>query len=372
MKRGIILCLVFFSFLSFVLGSFSGVAPSSYNIDFKPNLRQEFIFTFIFEKGVDSEIYVTGDFKEHVKILKEEKELRNGRKRVYVELNLPTEADKPGLNIIRVGAIEKPTDHSGISISADVSGLIRVRVPYPGKYAELNLKTSNANAGEKVPYELTVYSRGKESIFITPKLEIKNIDGLFEIISLEKRTVNSNNNTVYKGFIETKDYKPGDYNLTAIVDYEGKQEAKTTALFRLGELNVRLVNYTREINAGKINRFNIEIESLWNNEIKEVYGTMTVIGYPDIYLQTPTISLTPWRKTQIVGFIDATEIKANVVHAEITLFFDGESKTEIIEINIIHPINWTLILLITGGIIIALLILTIFTIIITLLIKRKK
>ena len=141
--------------------AYSGVSPSSYQRDFKPHFKESFLFNFILSEGVFVDIVVEGDLAEYVKLDKKNLE---GSGSVIALLELPEEIDVPGVHKIFVRANQVVEAEEGVVIALNVGGVIVIRVPYPGKYAELDLKTKNVNRGEPVDLDLIVYSRGDEDI----------------------------------------------------------------------------------------------------------------------------------------------------------------------------------------------------------------
>lgn len=370
MKRGVILALCIICLSPLILG-ISGVSPAIYEVDFEPNLKQEFRFVYSFDKGVELEAYINeGPLSQYVTIKSEE--YKFGKKEVIVELKLPAKVDIPGLHRIRVGARPLPSAGQGVTLSADGGGIIKVRIPYPGKYAELSLNTEFANVGEDIPYTLSVNSRGEEDIFIKPILEIRNTNNkLINTINLEDRVIKSREAHSYEGVIKTTDYQPGDYNLTAIVEFGGEQPTTITVLFRLGELKIQIINFTKEVEPEKLNRFRLEIESLWNDPIPGVYGTIKIIGYPEKTAKTPSITLKPWKKMDLVGFIDTTGIDSKKFQAELRVYYANKTTFEIVEVGIIQKTNWVFIAIVIGSIIAGLLVLSLIVIIVFLLVRLK-
>lgn len=352
-------CLFFISYTSAV---YSGVSPSSYEVNFEPNTKHEFSFSFVFEQGEDYEPYLSGSLSEYAKISKINKAF--GRTIVVVEVNFPQTIDTPGLNILNVGAAEKLDDAGGVAITGSPVALIKIRVPYPGKYAEIKLETEYKNAGEQVPYILNVMSRGKEAITIKPKLEISNAKGTLDTMQLETKYIKSKEGYIYQGFLPTENYPPGDYNVSVIIPYGGERDGVGRSFFRLGELRVGIANTTTQVHENKVNRFGVEMESFWNNKIESIYGTIAIQGYPGKTVTTPTSYLNPWEKKYLIGFLDTTGIEDDTINVDITLFYAGnKTTTKTVQVEIVKSTNWLLIGLIVGGIAIGVLIIALIFIV---------
>ena len=370
MKRGVILALCVIYLAPLILG-LSGVSPASYNIDFEPNLKQEFTFVYSFDKGTKIEAYINeGVFSEYVTIKSQEYQF--GKKVVVVELKLPAEVEIPGLHRIRIGTRPIVSQKQGVMVVVDAGGIIKLRVPYPGKYAEISLNTGFANAGNDIPYSLIINSRGKEDLQVQPRLEIRNINNeLINTIHLTERKIKSSEGFTYEGLIKTLNYQPGDYNLTAVVEFGGEKPTIATKKFRLGELKIEISNFTKEIESEKLNRFKVEIESFWNDPIQGVYSTMNVVGYPEKIIQTPSITLKPWEKKTLIGYVDTTGIEAERIQIQLNVYYANKTTMEVVEVKILQKTDWLFIGIVVGVIIAVILVLSLIIIIITLLIKLK-
>ncbi len=354
MKK-VLTVLLFCFCLSSVL-AITGVVPGSYSIDFESGLERDFAFTFRNDPGMKTEIYIEGELAQYFEIKSETKMADNTV--VAVSMKLPNTVEIAGLNKVRVGSREINTA-GGVSITMNVRGVINIRVPYPKKYADIEFNVGSANQGEDVLYNLTVFSRGEESIFVIPKLRLESEGDIIDIIDLERRTVDSMGTTVYNGAISTDEYSPGDYELTAIVDYGGELTRTERRILRLGQLDVKIINYTTLFNRNKLNRINVEVESFWNNRIEQIYISGSVVNYPGITFESSTFSLNAWGIKTLAGFFDATDIKENDFQIILNVNYEDKVTSEIIDASFVNETNWVSVWIIVGIIIIVILLLVI-------------
>lgn len=363
LKRFAYLCLMLFFLVFIKFGSaVSGVIPAKYNIDFYPNLEREFSFTFVndFE---DSEIYLEGDLSESFQIVSDKK--MNGNRIIVVKMNLPEKAQKAGMNRVVVGCKEIG-NQKGVNIVMNVRGVIDINVPYPEKYADIEFDINYVNQGESAFYNLTVYSKGEESIFVKPRVELRTLGDLVDVIYLDGRFINSLSSEEYLGEIDTNNYLAGDYNITVIVEYGGDLPRSETKLFRVGELHMEITNYTSKYIRGGLNRINIIIESFWNNEIDNVFVNGSVIGYPYINFKSPSSAVEPWSSKVFESYFDTSDIVEKNFQLSIDINYGEKITNKIVNVYFEEKTNWTLIIILA---IISLIILLI-VIIIFLLYKK--
>lgn len=341
-----------------------GVAPASYEIDFSPNLEQSFIFDFMFDPDAKAEIRASGDLEKYVKL---NRDSIVGSSRVVATLKLPSDIEVPGTHQIGIIAKQSAEEGGGVKLIGEIIGVIKVKVPYPGKYAEIELYTKNANAGEPVELTVLVKNLGKEDIVATTLLEVlDNQDNHIENLNLGTEFIKSAEKGQFQKSLSTESYKAGDYKVKAIVEYGG-EKAEAEGSFRLGSLYVGISNYTKEFEKNKLNKLDIEAESFWNDPIDALYANVTIMDYGISFL-TPSMDIQPWSKQRLTGYFDTSQIQENKFKAEIVLHYEGRTTSETVELRFKKEINYTL-YLVAGG---AALLIIILIIIIIILIKRNK
>ena len=327
--------MIFFLMLFLISPVFamSGVSPGSYEVHFEPGLEQDFSFEFFFDEGVSSSIYIEGDLAEYVDL---NKNIIYGSEEIIATLALPDEIKTPGSNLIRIGARQDSVG-GGVGLVADVRGIIRIEVPYPGKYVELKVDAKNANVEEDVNLFLEAYNRGDEEVNLFSQIQIFRDDNegvlLDRIEFLEVRLL-SGEKVNFTSLLDTTKYLSGDYVVTALGDYGGENLARDDDPFRLGEFYVGILNYTSSFEGGKIERFSIFVESFWNNDIEELYAEVNILGLEDAGFITPAVKLNAWEKGRLEGFLDTSEISGEDFQAEIILHYGGGETKEIVNLKI--------------------------------------
>ena len=126
-----------------------GVSPARKIIEFSPELEIEVEFNVLNSEGKDMKvvIYVEGDnLDEEIIIDNPELIFSSGelQKSVKYNIKLPEKYDEPGTHEIKIVAREIPVDKAfeGTFVGASVAvvHIVRINVPYPGKYATVELK----------------------------------------------------------------------------------------------------------------------------------------------------------------------------------------------------------------------------------------
>jgi hypothetical protein len=300
-----------------------GVVPRSYDVDFEPGLERDFVFDFVLSGK--EELWIEGDLRGYFELDKLEV---MGREEVVVRMKLPDRLEKFGVNEVWV-------------VAGGVRGLIKINVAYPEKFVGLELSAPNVNLGEDVELKLRVSNLGRERVFVNPSILIYNSNGeLLEDVSLEGDWVNVSGVLNFKGTLVTGNYSAGDYLAVARVDY-GDGVLRKENIFRLGEFKIRILNYSEEFYGGKVNRFEVEVESLWDGKIRDVYAGIRVVG-SDVGFDSDIVQLGAWEKRALMGFFDARDIKEDV-DVEIRLYSEGEElSSEVFRLRFLEGFDWVI------------------------------
>lgn len=315
--------IIFFIFGFLNLCSALGLTPPKTQIDFKPEL--EFSVKFRVDDaspGQKISLYTKGDLSEYVEFDKEE---LIGGGEFTATIKLPQFIEKPGQNVLRIGVKESREGEGGVGAVVALEGLIIVDVPYPGKYAGISLSVKNINVGEPLNFIVIVDNLGKEDITAKTNVEIYSDEQMIKNLDLGSRFIETQKKEEFKKTLNDTELKQGKYKAVAVVDY-GKI-AKAEREFKIGRLFVNITDWTKEFEKGKINPFDIKIESLWNNGISDIYASVNISKENKSvdYFKTPSVSIKPWEKTTLKGFFNAEKVKTGNYRAEIILFYEDKT-----------------------------------------------
>lgn len=352
-KKRLIL-IVFSMFLIFNFYSvyaYLGLTPAKIETDFEPGLNFSVNFRVLTDPLEQKfKVYADGDFSEYVKF---DKTNLTGPESFTIYVNLPNEAEKPGQNYLYIKIAELLEEGSGIRTRLEIGALIVIKVPYPGKYAEIkSFGMNDANAGEAVNFIVEVESLGYEDIYADADIYVYSNGELIDNFPFSKKTIKSQTSETFKKTVE-EGYKSGVYNSSVIVNYG--EIIKKERQFRIGSLFVDIINYSSEFVKGKINEFKVEIESKWNNNIYDVHAEVNITnnGEEVDYFKTPSIELGRWEKNKLKGFLNAEDLDVGRYKAKIMLFYENEINEKIVDINIVRSeINKQIFIRVSIGIVI--------------------
>ena len=349
LKEGMVLFILISSvFLSFPnVSAALGLTPALIDTDFSSEMKFLVDFKVLgVSENQKIKVYATGDLSKYVRFDKTD---LVGPESFTAYVDLPKNPEKFGKNLLFIRAQEVKDDGAGIGTRVEVGALIVIRVPYPGKYAEIkSFGANNVNYKEPVNFVIEIENLGDQNISASPSINISSEGKLIDEIFLESKNFGNNSRGSFEKTVNTV-YEPGIYNATVTVDY-GKLIFSNTS-FRVGDLFVDVTNSSSEFNRGKIHPFNIQIESQWNNDIPIIFAVVNVTqnNIPVNSFKTSSIGLKKWEKSTLTGFFDAESLKAGEYDANISLFYEGSTSSKVVKLKVFNPpVNKTLIIIVSS------------------------
>lgn len=325
-----------------------GISPASITLNFEPNLRTT--YTFYASNNKYEAIYIVpsvyGDLEKYIKLVNNSPKLVNpGESAEFkVVINLPSAINTPGLRKSYLSVSESFLDKQGggnaIFAITSVSASIDIKVPYPGKYATVDLITPNVDVGEPAKFKMYVENFGKQHIAKAKgELTIQDVDKVIKKVYTESVSIEPKTTEILTLYLDTSNIPSGDYQAIAVVDYDGFKAADQEN-FRLGDLYVNLTDYTKEFELNEINRWDIFVESRWNKQITNLYAEAKIVQDEqeiDINTKTPSINLEPWETTRLNAFWDTSGFAAGEYDAKLIFHYNDKIQEYPIKIKILKP-----------------------------------
>ncbi len=334
-KRGfsVIMLIFFFFIINALVVSALGVSPGRVVLKFEPNQVYEKDLCFRPEGNPHLEIDKVGELAQYITLEEEEIFIEGEWGCIKYTLEMPASFDKPGKHTANIRGAEIPPGGVGMFVArVRINHQIWVLVPYPGKYLEIDyFRATNVEAGEEVAFEAGVTSKGNQTI--------NNAKGLILIYDKDKKLVgsvetniitglgNEEKGTLYASW-DSGNNVHGNYEAALIVAYNGEKSNATTN-FKLGGLDVELLNYTREVFIGGIRPFYLLVESIWSEDIPNLKAIVSVLDNNSNEItsfETLTKNLPAWGGVTLDGYLDTQPLSLGTYDTKMTLFFEDLTK----------------------------------------------
>lgn len=335
--------LIFMLFLLVDIVYGIGISPSRAIINFEPNVEHKITYTIWNQGDSDTNVrvYVKGNLNESI-VIPKESILVPARSTVPfdVTIKLPGSLDVSGTHDNRIGVVESSVSLSGETMIGAITGVesqLYINVPYSGKYLEVTLEVGDVIVGEPLEFKIILNNLGSENI-VSAKGIIKVFDpNNNQITSLNTDVVSikTKESSEIKSYWIPKDVQPGNYKAIVSVDYDGKV-AKDDASFKLGDLLIQILKFNAEyVKENKIVRFDIELQSLWNEIIPGVYGEIKILdlnGKEIDKIKTEPLDVPAWAKRTISQYWPIKDY--GMYKAEVTLNYADKTTKSIIDFEI--------------------------------------
>ena len=338
MKKDVIVVLVLFLVLLITKSntvSAIGISPDSIRINFEPNFEETYTFQTV--RAENAAVYIEGALAEYVTV---EKNNINKDGTFIIKVKLPANIETPGDNVLFVGITESSSGGGMVTTKASIRTPIVVRVPYPGVYAEISFNTHNLNINETASFAVIINNLGKKDIGnAKAAIDIFDINKkLVENLFTEEKAVKMKNREKLLAFFNASKHTVGVYKAIAHVNYADRSKDLESS-FRIGDLNVKIINYTKKFFKDEIVNFDIEIESGWNDKIENIFAEVNVFnGTKEVSsFKTISIGLKPWERKITNTFWDTHGLGEGTYDAKITLFYEDKQTRVDGKIDIILP-----------------------------------
>lgn len=314
-------------------------------LDFQPEMEKTFNYELITNAGstMDYEISVKGGLEQYVTLSTNLiKDVRSGTLVPFsAHLKLPSKLES-GIHEARICVLETQARGGGggmIGVRTEACGGFTIRVLYEGKYLKIErFDVPSVNIGERVNIEVGVKSWST--------VDINSIKGIIDIFSLsrenkemkriatvmtDERQLKSNAEEVLVANFDTAGLEAGKYTAFLALYYDGEQ-INSSREFRIGDLSLKIINYTREFEKGKVNKFEVDVLSQWNSKINNVYSTIDIDGER---LTTPVADFDSWENRALVTYWDATNKKVGDYNGKIVVYYSNKTTEEDVKLKVI-------------------------------------
>jgi hypothetical protein len=318
-----------------------GITPGRSTIDFSPGLQKDITFTITSteHKAFNAYIYKEGDLADYIyldKTLVEFTEADDSKTFTF-RVKLPEKIDTPGDHWGRVVVMELPSGWTApegetkVVATVAVMHQVKVNVPYPGKFAQLDMSVQEAVPGEPVKFFVKMYNLGKDDI-AAAQASIDILGPTNEVIATVE-TKPSPIKSMERGELMAvwdADTNPGMYHASATVRYDG-EVGKTEKNFYVGNMLIEVTDISvKDFRLGGVAKFDIQTESKWNQEIKDVYAQMVISDSKDnkvADIKSSSMDMQPLEKAHLYTYWDTEGVVEGDYNAKLSLHY-GDRVTE--------------------------------------------
>lgn len=325
-----------------------GVSPPLANIIYVGQEKIEGTFTVNTYGEKNLKTYASGGLKEYVFLDGDETELKRrveGSTTVKYSLRLPKDLKPGNYRIVIVSeqyfTMEEEIESGGTARAfAAIGFVIKLRVPNDGKFLEasMTIEPAKINIGDDVYFIIDMLNFGTEDLTdLYADVTVNDPKG--ETLS-EKQTKSidilkpGQSRKVVSSW-QTGGYSSGEYSIEARIDYGGDYLAEPKSRLRIGDIFIEILDVTTELN-GTVGKFIIDIQSNWNDVIKNVYAEIIIKKDDETIdrIRTSSIDISPWGKDKLVAFWERNSLLPGDYDVEIYVYYYDKQARSQLKVNL--------------------------------------
>ncbi len=315
-----------------------GITPTSRAYDFEPNAVIRGSISIINSDERDGQMVITtqGAIAQYIFLREALVDMKAKETReIEYQIRMPSAFEKPGVQAGQIVVTRLPSKDanegafvgSAVSISTDV----KVRVPYPGKYAETRLDISEANTNQTVTFILPVANLGIEDITVAKgTIEVlgPTNNNIGTVLTNQKPIKAKKSDELSANWLAS--VEPGIYMASATLTYDEKVLALSRT-FAVGSLVVDIVSATvKDFKLGGIAKITLAVKNKWNSEVPNLYAQLYVYDNQGTLLsdtKSPSINLAAQSTDALLVYWDTQGLPSGTYQAKVVLNYAGK-KTE--------------------------------------------
>jgi len=282
MTKKIIWIVVFVLLVNNIYGL--GIAPAKTTLDFEPGAVKEGYFRIIID-DIPTKVVFTKE-KELGKYIKLENDvmiLEEKETWINFKMNLPEDLPpgerKGGILVLQ---IPKDTGQENVVMAATaVVHLIKVNVPFPGKYVNGKLFITNTKVNDPILFTTALVNWGKEKVNNAKATIVIKGPTNEEVAVMHTDSIQINPNQEVKLLTTWQTENPGTYYAEVVVEYDG-QTYKISQSFNVGSLDLEIERIIVDnFKIGQIAKLDIHLRNKWNKPLN-VEGRVEIFKDNDL------------------------------------------------------------------------------------------
>ena len=290
-------------------------------------------------------ISVEGDLAPYASLLDGDPD--GGPRTVVIQLKFPDYLEPGDHTLYLVASETSGPEGATVGGLASVRAGIRVFALYPAKHPLLqDVVVKDLNLNEKTEVGISVINYGEDVIDDAyGKMNIYDENNtLIATLKTDSSSLSSYQSLIMTATLDGAVYNltPGIYRVNGSLIYDGVEYPTTLEnTFRVGTMNVSVIDSTKEVFVNSTNKYKIVIESDWAGTIENVYAKITMPNGQ--VLKTPNVDLTSpgnGRKgaAELETYWETEGLNPGTYDAEITVYYNGQTVTQNVKVDVIEGV----------------------------------
>lgn len=364
MKR-LFFFIIFFLLLVYPAYSISmnNMAKEDRFVLFEPYYQKEFSM-YVFNAPKIESYMIGGDLEQYMTLI--DTAPNSGSRELRMILKFEDYL-APGLYTVYFGGRELSEIQGTVSARTAVASAITILSLYDGQYPIFGVTFNDVARNDKTEVKVTAENYGKQRIDAARAvIEVYDPnDALVKTLYTDYGTVESKMNlaavTTLNTVFDSAGLNPGVYKWKVKLEYDGQSTAYQEGTFRIGDLSIRILDYTTNVYVNTTNRIIVRIESDWVGVIDDVYMKLFVPKNGPI--KSPDLDMQKFQTASLEAYWETKGLDLGAYDIPVEIYYSGKTLSETLKINVLYssepikeepkPINNTLLIIIAVLVILA-------------------
>jgi len=334
MNKKIIFMIILTGIVLFSIFNISalGLTPARTNFNFEPSLKKTVSFSIVNseKKDMNLEVYTRGELMNYVTLERDKISMSSSEesRQLSYSVNLPDKLS-PGLHtaeIIIAQPSEAASGDSYIGATLAVATQLYINVPYPGKYAEADLKVINKNG--ETQFIIPISNMGEfDLVNVKANIEVYNDKGeKINTINTESVEIKSKEKREVIGVLTPA--LAGNYKAIVTIIYDG-ETLRLEKEFSSYEQGLELQQIeVKDFQLGNIAKFEMLVENMFTKEISGAYSQTNIFNEKGELMadfKSQTYDLPANSKKVLTSYWDTKGVKEGMYNSKVFLKYSDKS-----------------------------------------------
>jgi len=353
-KIKLVLSFVLIIVLLAVQASAMGITPGRTTLKYEPGAEQTIEFKIINseKENFQAFIVVQGELNASIALSEVSFDMSAGEVEHTVSYTFKSPPSlTPGTRSAEIVVVKLPKKSgSGATFVGAAVGVVtqlNVLVPYPGKYADIDVNVIGPDGNGQVTFLIPVVSRGNlDLVDVRASVDIyTSLNEKVDSVSTGRVSIASGQRNELVGMWDSKKFSSGAYKAIITVLYD-EQAVKMEKVFGIGARTLELQQVeVNDFSLGDIAKFELLVENKWNQPITGAFAQMQVFDNDKQVMadfNSANYDIPALSKALMVAFWDTKGVKEGTYDSSVYLKYGENSgqqdlklKVSTNEINII-------------------------------------
>lgn len=323
-----------------------GVTPGRTTLKYAPGVAQQVEFTVINSEKEDFQavVLVQGELNETIALSDVSFEMSTAESEYPVSYTFTAPPSlKPGTRTAEIVVIKLPKKSGKgttfVGAAVGVATQLHVLVPYPGKYADIDMHVAGPDSDGKVTFLIPVVSRGDlDLVDVRASVDIyTSLNEKVDSIGTDRIALASGQRNELVAVWNSASFSPGAYRAVVTVLYD-EQTSQIEKVFEIGSRTLELQQAeVNEFSLGDIAKFELLVESKWNQPISDAFAQMQIFNRNREVMadfKSANYDISPLSKTLMVAFWDTKGVSEGAYDASVFLKYGAHSVQKDLKLEV--------------------------------------